>query len=271
MRRVLPSPRKRLVGPFVFFDHMGPVAFEPGRGIDVRPHPHIGLATVTYLFEGEILHRDTVGSKQAIRPGDVNWMVAGKGIAHSERSAPEIRAKGSKLHGIQSWVALPQAHEETEPRFDHHPADTLPLIRRPGVDLRVIAGTAFGAEAPTRVLSPTLYVHAHFRAGGEVVIDDEHQERAVYAVDGTLRCDGEELPPGTMFVLRPGARASLKAETDGHAMIVGGAAMDGPRHIWWNFVSSSEARIERAKEDWRAQRFGAVFEDEHEFIPLPDR
>jgi len=271
VRRVLPSPRRRVVGPFVFFDHMGPTEFAKGEGITVRPHPHIGLATVTYLFDGEIVHLDSLGSMQAIRPGDVNWMVAGRGIAHSERTSPEVRANGSRLHGIQSWVALPIEHEETTPQFDHHPAHTMPLIRQPGVVLHVIAGTAFGARAPTRVLSPTLYVHAQFEAGAELAIDTEHSERAVYAVEGAFRCEDEALAAGTMFVLRPSARVTLRAVTAGHAMLVGGAPLDGPRHIWWNFVSSSEERIARAKADWRERRFGVVPGDEEEFIPLPER
>ncbi|WP_394827407.1 pirin family protein [Pendulispora albinea] len=270
VRRVLPAMQRRLVGPFIFFDHMGPVQFAPGDGITVRPHPHIGLATVTYLFEGEILHRDSLGSEQAIRPGDVNWMVAGSGIAHSERMSEAIRASGSKLHGIQSWIALPTEHEESAPTFEHHPARTLPILQRPGVTLHVIAGTAYGQTAPTRVLSPTIYVHARFEAGAELAIDEEHEQRAIYAVTGSFQCDGRDLHEGTMLVLHPRAHATVRAKTAGDVMIVGGAPIDGPRHIFWNFVSSSKERIERAKADWRERRFPLIPGDDREFIPLPE-
>ena len=271
VRRVLPSMQQRLVGPFIFFDHMGPVDFAPGKGISVRPHPHIGLATVTYLFDGEILHRDTLGSEQPIRPGDVNWMVAGRGIAHSERMSEAVLARGSRLHGIQSWIALPKEHEEVEPKFDHHPAREMPLVQRPGVELHVIAGTAYGERAPTRVLSPTLYVHAKFDAGAELVIDEEHEQRAIYAAEGSFECNGHPLETGTMFVLKPHAHVTVRTAAPGHLMIVGGAPLDGSRHVWWNFVSSSKERIEQAKADWREKRFPLVPGDEQEFIPLPDR
>jgi redox-sensitive bicupin YhaK (pirin superfamily) len=269
--RVLPSVERRLVGPFIFFDHMGPASFEPGHGIDVRPHPHIALATITYLFEGEILHRDSLGSEQAIRPGDVNWMIAGRGIVHSERTAAEVRARGSRLHGLQTWVALPTSEEETEPRFDHHPEASLPVVNQPGVVLRVVAGTGYGAKAPTRVLSPTLYVHARFEPGASLSIDEEHEERAIFAVTGAFECEGRPLEAGTMLVLRPGARVTLRSETGGDAMLVGGARLDGTRHIWWNFVSSDPARIERAKVDWKEGRFPLVPADSLERIPLPER
>jgi redox-sensitive bicupin YhaK (pirin superfamily) len=267
---VLPSPKRRLVGPFIFFDHMGPVEFEPGRGIDVRPHPHIALATITYLLDGEFVHRDSLGSEQPIRPGDVNWMVAGRGVVHSERTAPEVRARGARLHGIQTWVALPQHEEEIEPRFEHHPDETVPTVKKPGVVLRVIAGTAYGAKAPTGVLWPTLYVHARLDAGATLPVDDEHEERAVYVIDGAIDCDGKRFEQGTMLVLHPRARVVVRAVGEANVMLVGGAPLDGARHVFWNFVSSSKERIERAKADWREGRFPKVPGDDIEFIPLPE-
>jgi redox-sensitive bicupin YhaK (pirin superfamily) len=270
VRRVLPSMRRRLVGPFIFFDHMGPARMAPGEGIDVRPHPHIGLATVTYLFDGAIDHRDTLGNFQTIRPGDVNWMVAGSGIAHSERSGPEARRDGVHVHGIQSWVALPLESEEAAPRFEHHPTATIPTVTRDGATLDVIAGTAYGARSPVGVLSPTLYVHARMEAGARLRVDDAHEERAVYVVEGAVGCDGHAFAPGTMVVLRPGADVVIAAEAPARLMLVGGAKLAGARHVYWNFVSSSEARIERAKDDWRSGRFGKVPGDEVEFIPLPE-
>jgi len=271
VRRVLPSVKRRLVGPFVFFDHMGPAALPMGTGFDVRPHPHIALATVTYLFDGEIVHRDSLGSLQPIRPGDVNWMVAGRGIAHSERSSAEARRSGARIHGIQSWVALPLEHEETEPAFMHHPAKAIPSLRLEGVDVDVIAGTAFGARSPVRVLSPTLYVHARLSARAELAIDAEHEERGVYVVEGAVACGGRVLREGALAVLRPGAVVPIRAEEPARVMLIGGAHLAGERHVWWNFVSSSNERIERAKDDWRAGRFPKVTGDEVEFIPLPGR
>jgi redox-sensitive bicupin YhaK (pirin superfamily) len=270
VRRSLPSPMRRLVGPFIFFDHMGPVAFPPGQGIDVRPHPHIALATITYLLDGEFVHRDSVGSEQTIRPGDVNWMVAGRGVAHSERTAPEVRARGARLHGIQTWIALPQSDEEIEPRFEHHPRQAVPIVSRPGAELHVIAGTAYGAKAPTGVLSPTLYVHAKLDAGATLSVDDEHEERAVYVVDGSIACDGKTFGEGAMLVLHPRAQVHIEAVGRANVMLIGGAPIDGARHIAWNFVSSSKERIERAKADWREGRFPKVFHDDVEFIPLPE-
>ena len=270
VRRVLPSPLRRRVGPFVFFDHMGPVALDVGKGLDVRPHPHIGLATVTYLFEGEIMHRDTLGSSQPIRPGDVNWMLAGRGIAHSERSSPEERLKGVRMGGIQSWVGLPLEHEEAEPFFTHHPASTIPVVERDGVRLDIIAGTGFGARSPVRVLSPTLYVHAHLDADKRLTIDAEHAERAVYVASGVIECDGRAYRDGTMIVLREGAPLTITASARARVMIVGGAKLEGERHVWWNFVASSRERMERAKDDWKRGRFGKIPGDDVEFIPLPD-
>jgi len=270
VRRTLPSTQRRQVGPFLFFDHMGPVAFAPGQGIDVRPHPHIALATITYLLEGEFVHRDSVGSEQPIRPGDVNWMVAGRGVVHSERTAPEVRERGARMHGIQTWVALPQGDEEIEPRFEHHPRSTIPVVSRPGAELHVIAGTAYGAKAPTGVLSPTLYVHAELDAGATLPIDDEHEERAVYVIDGAIECHGKRFGEGAMLVLHPGAHVAVQAAEKTNLMLVGGAPLDGPRHIVWNFVSSSKERIEQAKADWREGRFSKIPGDDTEFIPLPE-
>jgi hypothetical protein len=259
-----------MVGPFIFLDHMGPAAMEPGAGMDVRPHPHIALATVTYLFEGQIIHRDTLGSELAIDPGDVNWMLAGRGIAHSERSSPEMRARGVRVHGIQSWVALPIAHEEDPPAFMHHPASTLPRLRRDGAELTVIAGTAYGARSPVGVLSPTLYVDARLQAGARLEVDATHPQRAVHVAEGAVRIGDRRLSSGTMAVLHVGAPVVVQAEEPARVMVLGGAPLDGERHIWWNFVSSSKERIERAKDDWKKGRFGKVFNDDKEFIPLPE-
>jgi redox-sensitive bicupin YhaK (pirin superfamily) len=268
VRRVLPALGHRMVGPFIFFDHFGPLKFEPGAGLDVRPHPHIALATISYLFDGEILHRDSLGSLQAIRPGDVNWMIAGRGIVHSERTAPELRSTGSNLHGIQTWVALPAEHEEHEPAFEHHPIAALPTLARDGVELRVIAGTAFGLRAPTAVLSPTLYVHARFAAGATLTLDTEHPQRAAYVASGRLEFDSNAHAVGDLLVFAPGAPVTVRAREAADVMLVGGEPL-GERHIEWNFVSSSLDRIERAKSDWREGRFPKVPGDELEFIPLP--
>jgi redox-sensitive bicupin YhaK (pirin superfamily) len=269
VRRVLPAQERQRVGPFIFFDHFGPVAFGPGQGMDVRPHPHIGLATVSYLFEGEIVHRDSLGSRQPIRPGDVNWMVAGQGIVHSERTSADVRAQGGRVHGLQCWVALPIDAEEVAPRFEHHPGATLPVVRHPGATLRVVAGSAYGLTAPIGVLSPTLYVDVELAAGAEVPVDDEHQERAVYVVAGSVVCQGQRIEPGVLTVLRPGAALSLVADQPARAVLIGGAPLAGPRHIEWNFVSSSSERIEQAKSDWRERRFPTVPDDAQERIPLP--
>lgn len=267
--RVLPSARRRLVGPFIFFDHMGPVAFGPGQGIDVRPHPHINLATVTYLFEGEIVHRDGLGSLQAIRPGAINWMTAGRGIVHSERTGPELRKTGSRLHGLQLWVALPQAQEESEPDFRHYPSATLPEIEREGVRLRVLAGSAYGATSPVRALSSLFFVEATIVARAALPLPDEHRERAAYVVEGVIRCGEERVEPSRMVVFAPGPTPLLRAELDARVVLIGGAPLDGERHIWWNFVSSSRERIAQAKRDWKEGRIPPV-PGETEFIPLPD-
>lgn len=271
VRRALPSIERRTIGPFIFFDHMGPVDFAPGHGMDVRPHPHIGLATITYLLEGEIVHRDTLGTEQTIRPGDVNWMVAGRGVAHSERTGAEVRARGSRSHGLQTWVAVPRDREDMAPVFEHHPQHTLPFLERPGVTLRVIAGTAFGERAPTGVLSPTLYVHAILAADASLELDTEHAERAAYVVDGEVTCEDRTFGAGALVIFVPGAPVTLRAASAANVMLVGGAPLDGPRHIWWNFVASTQDRIDAAKAAWRDDRFGIVRGDEHERIPLPDR
>ena len=270
VRRALPSTARRMVGSFVFLDHMGPATFHAGEGLDVRPHPHIGLATVTYVTEGAILHRDTLGSTQSIVPGDVNWMVAGRGIAHSERSDATERQIERRMSGIQSWVALPRAHEETAPGFFHHPSDTLPNLTDTGVSAVVIAGTAFGAEAPVRVFSHTLYADVALAPGVAVPLPDEHAERAVYVLAGGVEVAGDRFEPHRLLIFRPGDRITLRAtEAGARLLLVGGEPLDGPRHLWWNFVSSDSARIEQAKADWRAGRFGTVPGDAAEFIPLP--
>ena len=270
VRRVLPHVQARHVGPFVFFDHMGPALFPPGQGVDVRPHPHIGLATVTYLFEGAIQHRDSLGFVQTIRPGDVNWMTAGRGIVHSERTPAEERAAGHALHGIQVWVALPQDAEEAEPSFHHHPAAALPRIDRDGVALRLVIGSAFGQRSPVLTYSEMFYLGAEFSAGSVLRLPPEHAERAIYVADAAVTIDGTEVTPGQLAVLTSGGDVEIRAANAARVILFGGAALDGERHLWWNFVSSSRERIERAKADWIGARFGQV-PGETEFIPLPER
>jgi len=243
-----------------------------GEGIDVRPHPHVNLATVTYLFEGEILHRDSLGTEMPIRPGAVNWMTAGRGIVHSERTAPESRARGSRLFGLQTWVALPAAHEETDPAFSHTPEAELPAIEDEGVRVRLVVGSAWGRTSPVKVFSDTIYADVALEAGGTLPVDSAHEERALYTVSGELEIAGDRFPPGQLLVLRPGD--PIAARNPGPAparfVLVGGETMDGPRHIWWNFVSSRKERIEQAKAEWKAGRFGTVPGDAEEFIPLPE-
>jgi redox-sensitive bicupin YhaK (pirin superfamily) len=269
VRRALPSMQRRMVGPFIFWDHMGPVQLEPGRGVDVRPHPHINLATVTYLFEGEIVHKDSLGSDQTIRPGDVNWMTAGRGIVHSERTSAAQRKAGAAVHGIQSWVALPAEREETEPMFQHVAGKLLPELGLPGARLRVIAGTAFGATAPVNVLSPTFYVEAMLEVGAELALPDDYAERAAYVVEGAVECDGQVVEAATMAVAEGGAPVTIRARQPSRVMLLGGAPV-GKRYIWWNFVSSSEERIERAKRAWKERAFPGVPGDDVDFIPLPE-
>lgn len=270
VRRALPQARRRMVGPFVFLDQMGPHVFTAGEGLDVRPHPHIGLSTVTYLFEGEIVHRDTLGVVQSIRPGAVNLMTAGRGVAHSERTAPEVRRAGGRVFGIQMWVALPRAHEEVEPSFVHTPADALPVVQDAGAHVRVIAGTLYGARSPVRTLAELFYAAAELEVGARLPLPPpEHEERGVYVAQGTVELGGRTFGEGELLVLRPGADAALTARTAARVLLLGGATMDGPRHMFWNFVSSSRERIEQAKSDWREGRFGQV-PGETEFIPLPN-
>lgn len=269
VRRILPGTPHRMVGPFIFFDHMGPADFAPGTGIDVRPHPHIGLATVTYLFEGEIVHRDSLGTVQAITPGDVNWMVAGSGIVHSERTGADMRRKGARLQGLQTWVALPKTREHADPGFTHHPRTALPLVSAPGLELRVVAGSAYGKRSPTPVLTPTLFVGVEIDAGRSFELDAEHEERAVYSLEGEVTVADAPLPPQHMLVLEHRRPVEVKALTRARLMLVGGEKMDGERLIWWNFVASSRELIEEAKLRWRENRFPRV-PGETEFIPLPE-
>jgi redox-sensitive bicupin YhaK (pirin superfamily) len=274
VRRVLPAAAARSVGPFVFVDHMGPAQFAPGAGIDVRPHPHIGLATVTYLFEGEFMHRDSLGTEQCIAPGDVNWMIAGRGIVHSERTPAGQRATAHRAHGVQTWVALPDAHEDVAPAFEHHPARTLPRLALAGAEVTVIAGDAFGFRSPVNVLSPTLYCAVRLDAGATLRLPPEHPERGVYVVEGDLAVDGSPVDAGTLAVLAAGVEVSLHSAAGARLMLLGGEPV-GPRFLNWNFVASSRERIEQARQDWSRYgdagargRFGSV-PGETEFIPLP--
>ena len=270
VRRALPSARRQMVGPFIFFDQMGPAEFLLGEGIDVRPHPHIGLATVTYLFDGEILHRDSLGTLQPIRPGDVNWMTAGQGIAHSERTSPEVRRRGGRLFGIQSWVALPAAAEETAPAFAHLGRDELPVVAGEGKEVRVITGGLYGKRSPVPTFTEMFYADAALAPGAKLPLPAEHEERAVYVVAGAVEVAGDRFAAGKLLVFRPGDAITLVAAEPARLLLLGGEPMDGPRHIWWNFVSSRADRIEQAKADWKAGRFSAV-PGESEFIPLPAR
>jgi redox-sensitive bicupin YhaK (pirin superfamily) len=268
VQRLLPSHPTQMVGPFIFFDHFGPVQFPPGRGIDVRPHPHIGLATVTYLFDGGQVHRDSLGNVQAIVPGDVNWMTAGSGIVHSERSGPSDRAAGHLLHGLQTWVALPKSHEQVEPSFSHHPKASLPQISHPGAVMRLLAGTAFGQRAPTPTFSPMIYLAVDMDAGAAVELPPEHEERGVYVVDGNALIGGESVPAGRLAVLTPWTTLRIEAPAATRLVVLGGAKMDGERIIWWNFVASAKELIDAASERWREQAYPPV-PGETEFIPLP--
>jgi len=269
VQRVLPAAQRRMVGPFVFFDQFGPVEFAAGRGIDVRPHPHIGLATVTYLFEGGIVHRDSLGSVQPIAPGDVNWMTAGSGIVHSERSDAALRQRPQRLQGIQIWVALPQRHEETAPAFAHYPAATLPLIEGEGKSVRVVAGALFGQRSPVATLSDLFYAAATLTPGASLLLDAEHAERAAYLLDGAIEIDGRAFASGRLLVFAPGRPLTIRATAASRLLLLGGEPLDGPRHLWWNFVASRQDRIEQAREDWKQGRFAPV-PGETEFIPLPE-
>jgi len=268
--RLLPQIARRSIGPFVFFDYFGPVDFAPGKGIDVRPHPHIGLATVTYLFEGSQMHRDTLGSVQEIKPGDVNWMTAGRGIAHSERTDDAVRAAGHRMHGIQSWVGLPLADEEAPPEFHHVGVADLPEKDEGGVTLRLIAGSAFGLTSPVKTFSPIFYADARFAPGGALHVSAEHEERAFLVIEGEVQTgDIEVHGPGAMLALEKDEEVTLYAASPARVMLLGGAKLEGERHIWWNFVSSSKDRIERAKQEWKDGKFGLIPGDDKEFIPLP--
>ena len=269
--RALPAQEKQMVGPFIFFDQMGPGEFLTGKGLDVRPHPHIGLSTVTYLFEGSILHRDSLGTQLPIEPGDVNWMTAGQGIAHSERTDASLRNHGNRMFGIQSWVALPKAMEETSPSFAHHEAAALPVLRDQGIRLRLIAGDGWGHRSPVATHSPLFYADATLDPGAVIPLPEHHEERGAYIVQGSVEVAGTTFQAGRMLLFRQGDQLAMKAGPYGASLLLlGGAVMDGPRYLFWNFVSSSRDRIEQAKADWKAGRFGKVAGDEQEFIPLPE-
>jgi redox-sensitive bicupin YhaK (pirin superfamily) len=260
-----------MVGPFIFFDQMGPMILRPGEGLDVRPHPHINLATVTYLFHGEIRHRDSLGSDEIIRPGAINWMTAGRGIVHSERSPAEERLHGVHLFGLQLWVALPRAHEEVAPSFAHYDERQLPMLQSEGTRLRVMVGRLWGLRSPVQTLADTVYADISLDPGAALPIDADHEERALYTLSGEIEIDGTRYGPGQLLVLQPGRGVSVRnaSTAAAHCVLVGGERMDGPRYIWWNFVSSRPERIEQAKADWRAGRFDVVPGDSKEFIPLP--
>jgi redox-sensitive bicupin YhaK (pirin superfamily) len=271
VRRALPSARTRMVGPFIFFDHFGPAEFRAGAGLDVRPHPHIGLSTVSYLFDGEIMHRDSLGTAIAIKPGEVNWMTAGRGIVHSERTGPEKRAAGGPIHGLQMWVGLPADKEEMEPGFAHHETREFPVVTDAGKTVHVVVGSLYGAKSPVPTVHETIFGDVHLKSGATVPLDANHEERAIYILDGEIEIAGDKFGGGQLLVFKPGDVIALMATRDSHFVIIGGAPMDGPRHIWWNFVSSRKDRIEQAKADWKAGHFQKVPGDEIEFIPLPEK
>jgi hypothetical protein len=275
VRRALPAPKRQMVGPFIFFDQMGPAEFVTGKGIDVRPHPHIGLATVTYLYRGEFQHRDSLGSNQLILPGAVNWMVAGRGVTHSERTSEATRKAPHSLFGIQTWVALPEAQEDIAPSFEHHAKETLPELHSDGVHVRLILGRAYGKTAPATMLSEIFYGDAALQPGARFPLPDDHEDRGLYVIEGSIGIAGQMFESGRMMVFRPGDRITVAAGPQGaRLMILGGATLEGPRYIWWNFVASSMERIEAAKEEWRRGAWGkGQFDlppgDRAEFIPLP--
>ncbi len=267
VRRVLPHADKRAVGPFVFFDHMGPAEFPPGEGIQVRPHPHIGLATVTYLFEGEIIHRDSLGYVQSIRPGAVNLMTAGRGIVHSERAGDDLH-ETSRLHGIQIWIGLPEDQEECDPAFEHYAADDIPVFEVDGVAVALVMGAGFDRASPVRTHSETIYLDCRFEGGGSFKLPGDWKELGVYVVSGDVRVGETRCPPGAMYIAPPGQPVEIAASGDSRVVILGGDPL-GKRIVWWNLVSSSRERIEQAKRDWREGRFEMVPGDD-EFIPLPE-
>lgn len=272
VRRALPAPKRRLVGPFIFFDQMGPAEFVTGQGIDVRPHPHIGIATVTYLYKGEFQHRDSLGTDQMIYPGEVNWMIAGRGITHSERTSAETRAEeGNPLFGIQTWVALPDQDEDVAPAFEHHGKEALPFMEAEGKQVRLILGRAYGEQAPVKTFTDMFYADAVLEAGAMLPMPDDHEDRGVYVTEGSVSVAGQVFEAGRMMVFRPGDAITLKAgERGARLMLLGGETLNGPRYIWWNFVSSSKDKIEQAKADWKAQRFELPPTDNQEFTPLPE-
>ncbi|WDR06747.1 pirin family protein [Devosia rhodophyticola] len=270
VRRALPHGKRQMVGPFIFFDHFGPVQFISGQGMDIKPHPHIGLSTVTYLFDGKITHRDSEGNVQEIQPGAMNLMTAGRGITHSERTPDVERSVGQKMLGLQSWIALPEGREEIDPSFQHFGAEALPTVTDAGLSARIIAGSAFGKSAKVDMVSDWFYVEVTLAAGNSAPLDADHEERAIYIVDGEIDIAGDVFEGPRLLVFRPGDKISVTAVRPSRMMFLGGTALGGPRYIWWNFVSSSKERIEQAKEDWKNARFGAV-PDETEFIPLPEK
>jgi redox-sensitive bicupin YhaK (pirin superfamily) len=269
VRRALPSVGRKMIGPFIFFDQFGPAEFLLGQGLDVRPHPHIGLSTVSYLFDGEIFHRDSLGSSLPIRPGEVNLMTAGRGIVHSERTAPELRNAPQKMFGIQTWLALPKTHEEADPGFLHVGADDLPVIRGEGKRVRIIMGALYGETSPVPFPHDTFYAEAVLAPGAVLPVDADYEERGIYIVSGEIDIAGDSFGPGRLLVLKPGDRISVLALSNARLMLLGGEPMDGPRHLWWNFVHSSKDRIDQAREDWKRGRFDSV-PGESEFIPLPE-
>ena len=276
VRRALPAPKRQMVGPFIFFDQAGPAEFLTGQGVDVRPHPHTGLGTVTYLFRGDFHHRDSTGADQIIRPGELNWMVAGRGVSHSERTTAAARSGPNSLFGIQTWLALPDRDEDMEPMFEHHGRDALPMIEDAGLSVRLVLGEAWGARAPARMFSETFYADAKLDPGRRLPMPDDHEDRGIYIVEGSIRVAGQAFEAGRMMVFRPGDRITVEAgERGARLMLLGGATLPGPRYIWWNFVASSRERIEQAKADWRAGkwgegRFDLPVDDRDEHIPLPD-
>ncbi len=270
VRRALPHGRRQMVGPFIFFDQMGPVQLMAGKGMDVRPHPHIGLATVTYLFDGRVMHRDSEGNAMEITPGSMNLMTAGRGIAHSERSPASARTGSEVMFGIQSWIALPQLYEEIAPLFEHFDAASLPSVTDGGVRARVIAGSVFGQKSPVGMVSEWFYGEVLLDAGASAPLDPDHEERAIYAAEGEVNIAGDKFEAPQLLVFRPGDRITVTATRPARLMFLGGAALEGPRYIWWNFVSSRQERIEQAKEEWKTGRFALIPGDAAEFIPLPE-
>lgn len=271
VRRVLPAAAQRRVGPFIFFDHMGPSTFPPGEGVNVRPHPHIGLSTLTYLFDGEIMHRDSLGYVQPIEPGAVNWMTAGRGIVHSERTSDEFLAREYLLHGIQIWIALPDGEEEAEPDFQHYPAGSLPTMNGDGMAMTLVAGEAYGERAPVNVHSPLFYLHVDLDAGAAFDMPGGYEDRAVYVVEGEIATGGQTFSPGQMVIFEPGGTPAVSAKANARLIAIGGEPLGSDRFVWWNFSSSSRERIEQAKRDWTEGKFDPVPDDSDEFIPLPDK